>query len=144
MLQTNITSMLTSRNRISFSQRKCPMQITFTVTSVLLNRLFIVVPAVEEWRFEDCEEEITVYFNIKTKTLVRIASSRPGFAPHTSYTFPQYCSMLLLIQKIKKWGNRRQNNLDTKLRNDQSSSSRVETVRSTVRSVILPRTFACE
>jgi len=34
--------------------------------SVLLIRLFIVVPTVEECRFEDCEEEVTVYFNTKT------------------------------------------------------------------------------
>jgi len=67
--------------------------------SVLLNRLFIVVPTVEKWRFEDCEEEVTVYFKTKlTKTSVRIVSSRPGFSPHSSYTFPQYRSML--IQKI--------------------------------------------
>jgi hypothetical protein len=67
--------------------------------SVLLNRLFIVVPTVEKWRFEDCEEEVTVYFKTKlTKTSVRTVSSRPGFSPHSSYTFPQYRSML--FQKI--------------------------------------------
>jgi hypothetical protein len=34
--------------------------------SVLLIWLFIVVPTVEELRFEDCDEEVTVYFNTKT------------------------------------------------------------------------------
>jgi hypothetical protein len=69
--------------------------------SVLLIRVFIAVPTVEEWWFEDFEEEVAVYFNTKTKENVsKDSRSLPSFAPHPSYTFTQYCSMLLLIQKI--------------------------------------------
>lgn len=36
------------------------------------------MPNVEEWRFEDCEEEVTVYFNKKTNENVSKDSQFPA------------------------------------------------------------------
>jgi hypothetical protein len=57
--------------------------------SVLLIRLFIAVPTVEEWRFEDCEEEVTVYFNTKINENVNKDSQFPaGFRSSYLIHFP--------------------------------------------------------
>ena len=56
---TNITSMLASRNRVIIFTKEVPYaNYVHWNFSVLLIWLFIAVPAVDEWRFEDFEEEV--------------------------------------------------------------------------------------
>jgi hypothetical protein len=55
----NITSKLTSRNRvIIFTKEVSYANYVHWNFSVIPIWLFIAVPAVEEWRFEDFEEEV--------------------------------------------------------------------------------------
>jgi len=68
-------------------------------------RLFIVVPTVKEWRFEDCEEEVTVYFNTKTNENVSKESQLPtGFRSSYLIHFPALLQYAITHSENLKMG----------------------------------------